>query len=71
MERIRRQNAADLQELEKVFKMVESRRKDHTLAKGLKEEKALGRQVRTLTQLQALLPERVFNKMMKTVFGGV
>ena len=51
MERIRRQNAADLQELEKVFKLVEYRRKDQTLLKNLKEEKVQGRQVRTLNHL--------------------
>ena len=51
MERIKRQNVADLQKLEKVFKLVESRRKDQTLLKNLKEEKVQGRQVRTLNHL--------------------
>ena len=51
MERIKRQNVADLQELEQVFKMVEMRRKDHSLIKGLKEAKGQGRQVRTVSHL--------------------
>ena len=69
VDRLKRQNVAALQDLERVLLLLEKKCKDASLLKQLTAEKAKGAPVRTLQDLQAAMGDAAFAKLTKGVFN--
>ena len=69
VDRLKRQNVAALQDLERVLLLLEKKQKDTILIKQLTAEKEKGASVRSLQQLQAAIGEVIFAKLIKGVFN--
>jgi cation transport regulator ChaC len=69
IDRLKRQNVAALQDLERVLLLLEKKCKDALLIKYLTDERQKESTVRSLHDLQVGLGESVFAKLIRGVFN--
>ena len=69
IDRLKRQNVAALQDLERLLLLLEKKCKDVSLIKQLTVEREKGASVRSLQHLQASMGEVIFAKLIKGVFN--
>jgi len=65
MDRLKRQNATKLQDLERLLEVVEKKSKDTAMIKHLTEQQDKGTPVRSLAQLQAAMPSATYHRIIK------
>ena len=67
VDRLKRQNVAALQDLERVLVLLEKKCKDGPLLRKLAEQKDKGALVRSLQELQAAVGELHYARLIKAV----
>ena len=65
MDRLKRQNAIKLQDLERLLEVVEKKSKDTAMIKHLTEQQDKCTPVRSLAQLQAAMPSAAYHRIIK------